>query len=123
MDRVLSPCQSHCLSDLFPFDSTQPIYKRQMHETSPISHRGLIKLLGMSTIYDTSELPLSPSSALGEESLGDSFTTTLWTPGTPTYINLHVSSPSFPIGINHFEFTLSSDHIPNFSSRWSCTDP
>ena len=79
MDRVLAPRQSHRLVGLPPFNPLQPLYNRWIHNIGPLSHRGIIRILMMSTTYETLEFLSTPSYALGGGVLG-----------TPSWILLHI---------------------------------
>ena len=122
MVRVLDPHWSFHLVGLSHFDPTQPLYKRQRHEIDPLSHRGLIRLLGMSTLSNTPDLPPFSSSALGGGVPGTHSSFTLWVPRTLTYTNPYTLGPSHLVGMNPFDFTWSMDHMLIFSSRRSSTE-
>ena len=120
MDRVLFPCWSHFLVVLAPFDPSQPLYKRRRHDTGPLSHRVLVRILTISTTFEMSKFPPTPSYDLGGGvAMIPSYT--LWVLGISAYTNPHTASPSHPVGTNPFKFAWSSDNVPNFSSRGSGT--
>ena len=118
---VPTPRRYRQLVGLSPFDPNHPLYKRQICDTGPLSHRELIRLLWMSTLSNTLEFPPSPLFAMGEEAHGAYSTTTLWIPGTLVYRSLHVASTSHPVGTCPLEFMWCSNHIPKFSTMWSGT--
>ena len=102
MDRVLALRRSCFLAGFPPFNPLHPLYKRHRFHTSGPSHRELLKILTMSTTYETSECPMIPSFTLGGEFHGSPYLNSLWVLGTLTFINLDTCSPYHPVGMNHF---------------------